>query len=131
MFYTLNVANSWEHNNYFTNYSILLKDKYGNVIDTDVGTMEDVSAQVADYYSIMFGLQYCLDKGIDKVLVFAESRQLVCRLTGFSTVEYGLTKLLYNKTMSLIGEFENVIFESVHKINNNQVRELMNQPLFD
>ena len=112
-----------------SSYGFIIYDENRCRVFSSTGLLENVTQQVIEYYSIMFGLQTCLDMGMDDIIVMLENRTLVCRLSGFGIVQQGLVKLLYHKVMSIACKFKTITFQHVHKFNNKPTRELAISPL--
>ena len=129
MLHIINIASICEKHINLASYGFIIYDENKRQIHSSTGILDNVSQQVVEYYSIMFGLQMCLDLGIDSILVLLENRHIVCRLSGFGTYQQGLMKLLYHKVMSIVCKFENITFQYVHKLNNKPTRELALSPL--
>jgi ribonuclease HI len=84
---------------------------------------------IAEYTALLEALKACLDRGLTKVLIRADSELMVKQLKGEYKVKNPEIKVIYDQAKILERKFEAISYEHVMREKNKRADELANLAL--
>ncbi|MEA3305863.1 MAG: ribonuclease HI family protein [Candidatus Omnitrophota bacterium] len=107
---------------------VILKesDKMIKVIHKYLG---DATNNVAEYSAVISGLREAAALGYKNVVLYTDSELVARQLKGEYRVKNSSIKILFNKTISLINNFDNVAVKKIDRAGNKEADKLANKAI--
>ena len=108
---------------------VVLEDTHGTVVETMGVRIGTATNNVAEYQSLITGLEIALDHGVRRLRVLSDSELLVKQLRSEYKVRAEALKDLFLQARSLLQRFERVDLAHVPREENVAADRLVNQAL--
>ena len=100
-----------------------------NEIDTISEPIGIASNNVAEYKSLIFALEYSLEKNYLNLEIFLDSKLVVEQINGnFKVKSYNLKKL-NSDALNLINKFDSILIKHIYREQNKRADQLANMAL--
>lgn len=107
----------------------VLEDSDGNVIEEFGQTIGVTTNNVAEYRSLLAGLDLARAHGVEELAVFADSELMVKQIKGQYRVKNEGLKPLHEEVLAKMGAFRRVTVEHVVRQRNSHADRLVNEAL--
>jgi len=105
----------------------------GVVIQSETGETKEISRSIgkgtnnmAEYSAVVVALEEARDMKATHLIIRSDSQLLIRQLNGSYRVKNPKLRPLYKKAVSLVNEFDEVVFEWTPRNNNSEADKLAN-----
>jgi ribonuclease HI len=87
---------------------------------------DKVTLNIAEYYGLILGLSETINRKIKNICVKSDNLLVIEQMRGEHKVRSARLQKVFDKTRHLISYFDNIVYEHVHRSNNQRAYELSN-----
>lgn len=107
-------------------YGVVVSDGEGHVVDTLHASVGIQTNNFAEYSGLLAGLRYALERGAERVRVYADSQLLVRQMQGRYAVKSPNLRPLFEEARRLAGRIPDFGIEHVYREQNRAADKLAN-----